>query len=673
METQIHLSVAGRESFAHGIAFGEVGAYERLWGSVEFAVDPDDPAYRSVVDLEHAPRRADGRVVFSTDLYVLKPIDMARGNRRLFYEVNNRGTKLMLQFLNDAVTVERPCRIEHAGNGYLMRRGYTLVWSGWQGDILPGEGRLAMRVPIARQGNVPITGTVRTEFAPGYEGTGYTRGQIFDNREGLFSIPLSGNPYTASYEATSLDPQAASLTYREYEDDPPIPIPPGDWEFARIDLTGGRVPSPSHCLLPGGFRRGWIYELTYTARNPLVLGLGFTGLRDLIAHLRHASEDDAGNANPLAAGGGIDKAYGWGCSQSARFLREFVYRGFNADRQGRPVFEGICPFVSGAGRVTLNYRFAQPGRYPRQHYDQLFPSDQFPFAYPVIADPLTGATDGILKRPDTDPLVLHTQSSSEYWQRRGSLVHTEPLGADLADHPGARVYLLAAAEHAADPLLGPTEDLYRHPTNCLNVTALLRALQDALDEWVTDEVAPPESLVPTHAHADLHTAEQVGAAFPAIPGVSPPAAPNRLFVQDHGVDFARGVLTEPPVVDAAREYAVRVPAVDADGNEICGIRGPDLAVPRATYTGWNFRKAGEAPESMAAVHGSTLAFTSNESQRAANQDPRPSLQARYPTRADYVRAITAAARALVEQRLLLEEDFERVVQRAASTADQPPR
>ena len=226
METQIHLNVAGRERFADGIVFGDVGPYERLWGAVEFAVDPEDPGYLDIVDLERAPRRADGRVVFSTDLYVLKPLDMTRGNRRLLYEVNNRGNKLMLQFLNDAVADERPCRIEHAGNGYLMRRGYTLVWSGWQGDILPGEGRLAMRVPIARQGNVPITGTVRTEFAPGYEGTGYTRGQIFDNREGLFSIPLSGNAYTASYEATSLDPQVASLTYREYEDDPPIPIPP---------------------------------------------------------------------------------------------------------------------------------------------------------------------------------------------------------------------------------------------------------------------------------------------------------------------------------------------------------------------------------------------------------------------------------------------------------------
>ena len=522
MDTQIQFELAGRERFADGVVFGDAGRYERLWGEVEFAVDPESPSYRDIVDIERAPRRTDGRVVFSTDLYLLKPVEMARGSRRLIYEVNNRGMKLLLQFLNDAVVDEHPSRVEHAGNGYLMRRGYCLVWSGWQGDVLPVEGRMTMRLPIALDGDQPITGTVRTEFAPGYEGTGYTDEQVFGNRRGLFSIPLSGNAYSASYETVSLDTTQASLTYREYEDDPPLPVPAGDWAFARIDDAGYREASGTDCLLPAGFRRGWIYELTYTAKNPMPLGLGFTGVRDLVSHLRHAAEDDAGFANPLAEGGGIDKAYGWGCSQSARFLREFVYRGFNEDTRGAAVFDGICPYVAGAGRVILNYRFAQPGRYPRQHYDHLYPSDQFPFAYPSTTDPLTGETDAILKRPDTDPLVLHTQSSSEYWQRRGSLVHTDPAGADLADHERARIYLLASAEHSADPLLGPQHGLCRFPTNCLNVTPMLRALQDALDEWASGAVLPPDSRTPSRRVGTLQTAAEVRDAFPAIPGVAPP-------------------------------------------------------------------------------------------------------------------------------------------------------
>ena len=186
MTTEIRLQIERRWPFAVGREFGDTGAYERLWGRVDFAVDPKSPRYRGVVDIEHASRRADGLVEFSTDFFMLKPIDLERGNGRLIYEVNNRGTKLLLQFLNDAVQDENPAGVEHAGNEFLMRRGYTLVWSGWQGDILPLEGRLAMRLPVAINDGEPITGVVRTEFAPGYEGTGYALNQSFENREGFF-------------------------------------------------------------------------------------------------------------------------------------------------------------------------------------------------------------------------------------------------------------------------------------------------------------------------------------------------------------------------------------------------------------------------------------------------------------------------------------------------------
>lgn len=634
-------------------------------------MDPQSPRYRGVVDIDHAPRRADGLVEFSTDFFMLKPIDLERGNGRLIYEVNNRGTKLLLQFLNDAVQDENPSAVEHAGNEFLMRRGYTLVWSGWQGDILPLEGRLSMRLPVATNNGEPITGVVRTEFAPGYEGTGYALEQSFEDREGIFSIPLSGNAYTQGYETASLDTTAASLTYREYETDPRLPVAPADWSFARLDEDGGVVESATDCLLPSGFRRGWIYELLYTAKNPAVMGLGFTGVRDLVDWLRHDGTDSDGVPNPLREfWPGIEKAYSWGCSQSARFLREFVYRGFNEDRSGKAVFDGVCPFVAGAGRVSLNYRFAQPGRYPRQHFDHLFPSDQFPFAYSVIDDPLTGQTDGILKRPESDPFVLHTQASSEYWQRRGSLVHTDVMGEDLADHEKSRVYLFASAEHAPDPLQGPRDGLARYPTNPLDVGSLLRAMQDNLDDWVSRGISPPESRVPRRGDGTALAGVEVLASFPAIPDVSTPKGPNRLFVQDHGQGFENGLLLlEPPVEDHAREYVVLVPSVDADGNEAPGIRGPDLMVPVATYTGWNLRRVGEADESMCAVYGSYLPFPADETEREANKDPRESRESRYPTSRAYVEALHQAADSLVEQRLLLREDALRFIAQAGDLSD----
>ena len=472
MDSQIRLVIDRRAPFADGQTFGDVGAYELLSGRVDFAVDPAAPEFSAVVDLEHAPRNPDGLVEYSADVYMLKPLDLERGNGRIFYDVNNRGNLRCLQFFNDAVHDNAPSAPEHAGNGFLMRRGYTVVWSGWQGDISPGAGRLTMRLPVASLDGEPITGAVRTEF-------------MVEER-GVTAIPLSGNHYTDSYEAASTDTSACAFTVREYERDQRVSIPADRWSFASVGVDGEATPSPFWCHLPEGFRPGWLYELIYEAKEPRVLGLGFTGVRDLLAFLRRDAVDSNDTPNPLRENGaGIERVYGWGRSQSGRFLREFVYRGFNADASGRRVFDAVSPHVSGGGRVTLNYRFAQPGRFPRGHNDRLYPSDQFPFAYPITTDALTGKIDGILKRPDTDPLVIHTQTASEYWDRRGSLVHTDSLGNDLPDHQGARVFLFAGSQHNADPLGGPREGNHRHTSNPLNTTPLLRALLDRLDDWST--------------------------------------------------------------------------------------------------------------------------------------------------------------------------------------------
>ncbi len=652
MDTQLRLDIEQRELLADGISFGSTGPYEKLAGRIHFALDPHEPLNQQVVDLAYAPRNAAGLVEYATDVYIIKPVELARGNRRLIYDVNNRGNKRVLQFFNDAVPSNDPSSPEHIGNGFLMRRGYTLVWSGWQGDLLPGEGRMTMELPIATDQGKEIAGLVRAEFIA--------------DEPGKVCFPLSGNDYTRSYETVSLDTQQATFTCREYEQDPRQPLPPDAWQFARLDAAGQPIPSSTHCYLSTGFRPGWIYELIYTAKNPPLLGLGFTGVRDLISFLLYATTDVEGNPNPLQEGGvRLEKAYAWGRSQSGRFLREFVYRGFNQDTQKRRVFDAIWPHVSGGGRVTLNYRFAQPGRFPRQHADHLYPSDQFPFAYTVSTDHLTGKTDGILKRPATDPIVIHTQTSSEYWERRGSLVHTDTQGQDLPPHDKVRIFLFASSQHFADPNSGPLQGAHQHLSNPLNTTPLLRALLDALDAWVTRGIRPPESQVPTQRDGTLVSAAVVKTLFPAIPGVQCPERPNRLYVQDHGSDFEKGLFSqEPPQEDKRKEYTVLVPHIDADGNDVAGIRTPHIAVPLATFTGWNYRPKGGAEEALAGTVGSYLPFAQTAEERFKSGDTRLSIAERYHSKAQYVRAIVLAAQRLIEQRLLLEEDADRYVELA---------
>lgn len=650
MDSKIRLQIEQRQPFADNKSFGDVGPYEVVSGRVDFEIDPDDSANSAIVDLHNAPRTSTGLVNYSADLYILKPSEMARGNRRLIYDVNNRGDKRIVHFFNDAVDSNAPITQEHAGNGYLMRRGYTIVWSGWQGDIVPGNQRLILNAPVATNNGREITGPVRMEFTAEEDGT--------------FAIPLSGNEYTSSYETAYLDTHSAKFTFREYENDSRQQILSDQWQFANVDENGQLVLSSTHCYLSGGFKPGLIYELVYTAKNPMVMGLGFAGARDLVSFLIHCDVDDFGTKNPLVQGGiGIQKAYAWGRSQSGRFLREFIYLGFNVDPQGRSVFDAISPHVSGGGRVILNYRFAQPGRYPRQHSDHLYPSDQFPFAYHVLYDPLTGRRDGILKRPDTDPIVIHTQTSSEYWERRGSLVHTDSNGNDLPEHSKARVYLFSSSQHSADPLKGPQIGPHLHPSNPLNTTPLLRALLDVLDDWATHGTVPPPSMIPKCADGSLAGALSICCRFPSIPGVKCPTAPSRLFVQDHGSNFQFGVMSvEPPTEHKDREYTVLVPQIDSDGNEIPGIRTPHLEVPLATFTGWNFRSPGNAGNSLSGVLGSHLPFSATKDVKDKMRDSRKSLDERYPSKEQYVEAINAAARRLVDKHLLLDEDLERYVE-----------
>ena len=428
------------------------------------------------------------------------------------------------------------------------------------------------------------------------------------------------------------------------------------------------IPSDSHIHIPRGFEPGWIYELVYTGRDPLVLGLGHAAVRDFVSFLRYGAEDYAGRVNPLRERGGpIEKAYAWGRSQTGRRLRDFVYRGFNEDAGGNKVFDGVLPHVAGAGRMWLNHRFANADVSGGQQYEDHFnPADAFPFSYTETTDHLTGLTDAVLKRPKTDPLVIHTQTSTEYWQRRGSLVHTDTRGHVLPQPKGVRVYTWASAQHFADPLpKRPERGVCQNYRNIVATSMLFRAMIDAMDRWAAAGVTPPESRVPRRVDRTLVTLEEWRRQFPEIPGVATPRAPNVLPLLDFGPEAERGILKEPPDIVSGGDYAILLPAVDEHGNDKAGVRAPMVEAPLGTYCGWNLRARGFGTGAMHEFSGSYIPFPETLEERRATGDPRRSILERYPNAQAYVAAITAAARRLVEQRLILEEDVERAANAAA--------
>ena len=651
----MQFDILDRFDFAPGTLYGSAGAYEMVIGRARHAIDPGAACNAGIVDLARAPRKADGLVHFAGDVAILKPVDLARGNRRVFFDWGNRGNKRALIYFNDGTATNDPRSAADGGNGYLMRRGYSVVFGAWQGDLLAGDGRMLLELPVAQEGGRPVEGLVRVEFV---------------GRAGVTTLPLSGWASTRSHPVVAGTEAAAVLTRRRYADAPREVVPRARWSFARIeggvglDAQGadrGVVPSRENIHLPEGFAPGWIYELVYTGAAPLVLGLAHPAVRDLVSFLRHG---EAGN--PLA--GHVARVYGWGRSQTGRAIRDFIHGGFNADAAGRQVFDGLMPHVSGGGRMNLN-RFANltvPAG--QQHEDHYEPADVHPFAYAPCTDHNTGVADAILKRPETDPLVLHTQTATEYWQRRGSLVHTDTRGNDLAVPERVRIYLWSGSQHAASPHMGaPGRGICQNLENVVATTALFRAMLDAMDQWASAGIPPPDSRIPTVAAGTLVPYAAWRAQFPDIPGVAVPRGPSGLCGLDYGPRVAEGVLDrQPPAVLEDQAYAVLVPAVNEDGNEIAGVRAPMVAAPLATYTGWNLRARHHGEGAMHEFTGSTLPFPDSEAERAMTGDPRRSAESRYTDRAGYTAAIGAAARALVAARLMLEEDVVRAEMRSAA-------
>jgi hypothetical protein len=635
----IRLQINRMEPFADEMTFGAAGSYLRIAGTAYGELDPRHPLNAVIVNLDKAPRNTHGLVEYEVDFGIMRPVDIARGNRRILYEVVNRGRKNLLPVLHEApetspTSFNDPATATDAGTGFTFGVGYTLVWSGWDPDAPRANNGLSMKAPVATDGGMPIVKTIRDEF-------------VFGTR-----VPTTRLTAPLSYEAATLDQDRARLTVRAREGDPRTEIPSSQWAYAD---------ARSIKLLPDGatFQPGLIYDFWYPAKDPKVLGIGFAATRDLVSFLRHEARDRAGNANPAALSGddpGIQAVLAFGVSQSGRYLRDHVALGFNQDEGGRKVFDGILTHVAGIGKVFANYEFGQPYRTRTQHEDHWFPENHFPFAHATLADPVTGQTGGLSRGDGFDPFVIEVNTSTEYWQKGASLLHTDPLGQhDIAIPPSVRHYLVAGTQHGGRSGMRAVRGSGVHPRNPHDPTPALRALLVALDRWVTEGIEPPASRVPTLAAKTLVAPERL--QFPAIPGVQLPRAANRVEVLEDWVQAKAA---------SAGTYTTLVPQVDADGNEVAGIRLPAIAVPLATHTGWNLYKAPYPEGEFCDREGSYLPLAKTKAERLAKGDARPSLEELYGTREAYLQRVKEVVHELQEARLLLPEDATRFLDAAAA-------
>jgi hypothetical protein len=631
----VRIEVAERSDVLDGKAFGAAGPYERIAGRAWFAVDPNLPANRIIADIALAPRNEKGLVEFSSDIYVLKPRDPRQGNGAVLYEVSNRGGKGMLSMFNRASGSPDPRTAAHFGDGFLMQQGYLLVWLGWQFDVPREAGRMRLYTPQVKG----VTGLVRSEIVVNSK----TTTESLADRNHV--------PYPV------LNPQdpKLTLTVRDRADGPRRTVPRAEW----------RIEERSRIVMPAGFEPGRIYELVYTSSDPALVGLGPAAVRDLMSFLKYGGNDVTVLGDHRRY---IKRAYGFGVSQSGRFLRTFLYYGFNRDEKERKVFDGVLAHVAGAGRGSFNHRFAQPSRDGHPFFNIFYPTDIFPFSDLEQTDPETGLADGILSHNTPAaavPKIFYTNSSYEYYGRAASLIHTSLDGKrDAPIPPTTRIYLFAGGQHgpAAFP---PRRGAARNLPNPNPFTWPMRALLVAMERWVKDGTEPPASQYPRVGGDSLVPLQAV--QFPEIPGVDFPTRIQKAWPADYGPEFRKSgiVSIEPPKLGSA--FPTLVPQVDRDGNETSGVRMPGVAVPLATMTGWNLRSAEiGAPEELFSMAGSYLPFPRTRAEREKGADPRLSVEERYAGRGEYLERVGAAARTLADRGYLLDRDVEKILDYASA-------
>lgn len=616
-------NIVSRQAAYEGKAFGTVGQYELILAQATGVINPRDPKNSGIVNLDKAPKNKDGMVEYTVDVHILKPVDMTKGNNKIVYDVVNRGGKMALSTLNGQTAWTS------AGSGldFLQNSGYTLVWSGWQGDVAMPAVPLATSVagtsfPIAvKSDGSDITGLSREEF-----------------------VDKAANPFTGvlTYPAATADKTGVTLTVRQNEKDARTIVPAANWDY----VAGSNNQQILVTKVPG-YDMGALYEFIYTAKSPTVMGIGFAAVRDVVSFLRFSTAA----SNPLNSST-INKAIIFGISQSGRFIRDFIYQGFNLNTNGKVVFEGALPVVAGARRTFTNYAFAQPGRFTRQHEDHLYPQGSFPFTYGTLTDALSGQTDGIFAKCTSTtscPRLFHFDTDSEVWQGYNSLIVTDTAGVAITLPDNVRVFLMAGRCHA--PGTSPTGV---QAVNSLPYGAPLRALLLSLDNWISNGTTPLASKWPSLAdgsYVSLATAQtQWPAGIPSWPWLN---LINTIEVRDYSV--------LPPVITSAA-YPLYVPRFDADGNTLTGLVYPEISVPVGTYSGRSTRKTGFAPGEMNNILGGYRQFELTAAARAISGDPRLSLEERYPgadaaaRNADYQAKLKIKADELAAQGYMLPMD-----------------
>jgi hypothetical protein len=618
------VEVRSRADVLGGRSLGLAGPYEALEAKLHFAIDPRDPHNRAIADIDRAPTNAQGRVEFSADLFVVKPKDPSRGNGAIVLEVPNRGRR------------GGPEDWDH-----LIGRGFTIVSVGWQYDVVPTPGLVRLYAPVATEGGAPITGLVRYWFRPDAPSRDYS---LEEPARGTVPYPV-------------VDPASANhtLTVRLKELDEPRPIPREKWRFAKV-VDGKAIADATSVYLESGFEAGLLYEVVYRAQNPGVAGLGFAAVRDAVSHLR----------NNTTEAGAFRHAYAWGVSQSGRFLRGLLYEGFNTDLGNRPVFDGIFDLVAGGVRSGFTTRFAQPS---------LVEPARFPFSDADQRNPHTGWTDGLLKRAAQSgavPKVIHLNTSNEYWTewKAAAMVHTSVDGTrDLVPPDNVRIYTVVGSQHGPRAALPPrpTAEPAQHLANPNSYHWVLRGLVVALDRWVRDGVPPPANSFPRLSDGSLVPLDKL--AFPKLPAAPPPSDITGTFEVNGGARVGEGIIDILPP-RRGQAYPVFVPQVDGDGNEPCCLRLPEVAVPLATYTGWNLRhpSIGGASE-LSRLEGAYIPFPRTKADRARTGDPRASIEERYTSREQYLGLVTQATLKLLKDGYLLSEDVPAIIERAQAHWD----
>jgi Alpha/beta hydrolase domain len=584
------------------------GGYERIVGKAYFAVDPKLAPNRIIADIDLAPKNSAGKVEFSADLYILRPRDAAKRNGTLLLEISNRGGKgLLSQF--------------DLGDNFLLQQGFTLAWVGWEFDVPPSPGLLRLTAPIATDHGKPIYGLVRSEW----EG----------NRR-VTTIPL-GDRNELGYPVADSKDAANKIFVRDTVEGQRRLIPRSDWTFS----------DPTHVNMASGFEPGKIYEVIYNAKDPVLVGLGPTAVRDTVSYLKYGGVD-----TPLADfHKDVKRTLGFGISQSGRFLRTFVYDGFNQDESARRVLDGVWAQIAGGGRGGFNARFAQPSRDGHPFFNILYPVDVPPFT----------DEDGLLaraKETNTVPKIFYTNGSYEYWGRAASLIHTTPDGKrDAPLAKDTRVYFFPGSQHGSAGV-PPRRIEAQNPGSMEDYRVGMRALLVAMQAWLAEGKQPPASQYPLIAKDQLVSVSAY--AFPHIPGVATPRFNRQAFRLDFSV--------EPPKLGPP--FPTLIPQVNVDGNETSGVRMPDIQVPLVSNTGWNLRspKIG-APDQLYSMAGSSIPFPMNKAARERSNDPRLSIAERYPTKDDYLAKIAAAAQQLIKEGYLLDRDMPNVRALAAREWD----